>query len=379
MLRGCVKSCFLLSALQSSPEMLLGARCTEKSDIYSYGQCLLVFWSFSFCSCVNQDRMPTCVTLAKQDVANWQGLQVGVKFAFRLAAGVVLWEICTGATPLRGQLRDVRWAKSRTCLFLHVSQPFIRVNSPDLSAPMTRLLTSSWGEPPCLPPTQRIQPTLDMGVRHASPRRVPDECPEELRSLMLDCLEHNPKRRPSAAQLVDRLRRMPVHPLERQAAAESYPMRRSSSSMEGSGSMSPPPASAFAAAARFSADHTPRSVASDTLAMHMSALAQRRTLGSDYITPSAAPVPGAFAGASLAPAGSLPTPFGAAAHHAGSPVDGTLPAWASDDELPSNSAARTDTGTTDVAGASGSLPPSQGSSLPASGAGLGTASSLTRT
>jgi serine/threonine protein kinase len=94
----------------SSPEMLLGARCTEKSDIYSFG--------------------------------------------------VVLWEIATGQTPIRGQLRDVK---------------------------------------------------------------VPEECPDELRKLMLDCLEQSAKRRPNAQQLIERLRKIPVSPLEN--AAPMPPMR----------------------------------------------------------------------------------------------------------------------------------------------------------
>ena len=87
--------------LQSSPEVLLGARCTSKSDVYSYG--------------------------------------------------VVLWEIVTGQVPVRGQLRDVQ---------------------------------------------------------------VPGECPDEVRRLILDCLEQNPKRRPTAIELVERLRKIPQSPLE---------------------------------------------------------------------------------------------------------------------------------------------------------------------
>ncbi|KAG7667074.1 putative serine/threonine-protein kinase [Nannochloris sp. 'desiccata'] len=80
----------------SAPEMLWGAKCTEKADIYSYG--------------------------------------------------IVLWEICTGEIPERGRLRDIR---------------------------------------------------------------VPEECPEEVRALVLECLETRPSMRPSALQIVERLQAVP--------------------------------------------------------------------------------------------------------------------------------------------------------------------------
>uniref|UniRef100_A0A1D2A5N4 Protein kinase domain-containing protein n=2 Tax=Auxenochlorella protothecoides TaxID=3075 RepID=A0A1D2A5N4_AUXPR len=76
----------------AAPEMLWGERCSEKADIYSYG--------------------------------------------------IVLWEMCTGEKPVRGQLRDVV---------------------------------------------------------------VPSECPESVRTLILECLETRPTRRPSALQIVERL------------------------------------------------------------------------------------------------------------------------------------------------------------------------------
>eukprot|EP00887_Chlorella_sp_A99_P005875 scaffold1.g5875.t1 len=61
--------------------------------------------------------------------------------------GVVLWEICTQEQPVRGQLRDVR---------------------------------------------------------------VPEECPKEVRDLILVCLEPDPGERPTAVQLVDRLQQAPA-------------------------------------------------------------------------------------------------------------------------------------------------------------------------
>ena len=59
-----VTSCHPRRPGRSAPEMLWGARCTEKADIYSYG--------------------------------------------------IVLWEICSGLAPERGRLRDLRQAR-RCC------------------------------------------------------------------------------------------------------------------------------------------------------------------------------------------------------------------------------------------------------------------------
>ena len=80
----------------SAPEMLWGAKCTEKADIYSYG--------------------------------------------------IVLWEIVTGEVPERGRLRDIH---------------------------------------------------------------VPDECSEDVRAVVLECLETRPSLRPSAQQIVERLQASP--------------------------------------------------------------------------------------------------------------------------------------------------------------------------
>ncbi|GAB4815748.1 hypothetical protein N2152v2_002794 [Parachlorella kessleri] len=63
--------------------------------------------------------------------------------------GVVLHEICSGEAPERGRLRDVR---------------------------------------------------------------VPEDCPEEARTLMLECLEGDPRKRPTAVQLVERLKLIPDTP-----------------------------------------------------------------------------------------------------------------------------------------------------------------------
>lgn len=60
--------------------------------------------------------------------------------------GIVLWEICTGEIPERGRLRDIK---------------------------------------------------------------VPEECPEEVRALVLECLETRPSMRPSALQIVERLQAVP--------------------------------------------------------------------------------------------------------------------------------------------------------------------------
>ncbi|KAL4437440.1 hypothetical protein ABPG75_004579 [Micractinium tetrahymenae] len=86
-------------ACRAAPELLWGERCTEKADVYAYG--------------------------------------------------ILLWEICSGERPVRGQLRDLR---------------------------------------------------------------VPEECPAEVRDLILECLETRPSRRPSARDIVQRLAALPDAP-----------------------------------------------------------------------------------------------------------------------------------------------------------------------
>jgi len=39
--------------------------------------------------------------------------------------------------------------------------------------------------------------------------KVPEECPEEVRALVLECLETRPSMRPSALQIVERLKAIP--------------------------------------------------------------------------------------------------------------------------------------------------------------------------
>jgi serine/threonine protein kinase len=208
----------------SSPEMLLGARCTERSDIYSYG--------------------------------------------------VVLWEIATGQTPIRGQLRDVK---------------------------------------------------------------VPEECPDELRKLMLDCLEQNPRRRPTAVQIIERLRKIPVSPREHAPALPqgSTPTRGMMVPRAVTGAAKPRvPLGAGAAAAKTAPARAPPGVppvvaegegispfamaaaGAEAAAADMSRLASNAgdsiagkpsgtVLGSQEDSSLAL----APSSAMLAPAGSLPTPF----------------------------------------------------------------------
>ncbi|KAL4421913.1 hypothetical protein ABPG77_005197 [Micractinium sp. CCAP 211/92] len=104
----------------SAPEMLWGAKCTEKADIYSFG--------------------------------------------------IVLWEICSGEAPERGRLRDLR---------------------------------------------------------------VPEECPAEVRQIILECLEARPSLRPSALQLVERLGRAAGAPPPGLAAQPQSPPQNASAGNPG--------------------------------------------------------------------------------------------------------------------------------------------------
>lgn len=78
---------------RAAPEMLWGERCSEKADIYSYGAAAgmrgtaWVLCIYGLTRCLQAQPIPTPL--------------------LHLLAGIVLWEMCTGEKPVRGQLRDV--------------------------------------------------------------------------------------------------------------------------------------------------------------------------------------------------------------------------------------------------------------------------------
>lgn len=210
--------------------------------------------------------------------------------------------------------------------------------------------------------------------------RVPEECPAELRDLMLDCMEQNPRRRPSAAQLITRLRKIPVSPLESQAALPPPGMRPGSppgppaaaaaaaqcgrppawaaagrggeaaGSEEQSGGGASMPVSAFGAAS--GSAFTARAGTSQATATGSgSSTSDLQLSQGDSLSPLQGPSRMGFMGASIAPAGSLPTPFGTSALKASGAGDAQLAAWSSS-ELP-GSAEPSDRGT--AAGRSSSM------------------------
>jgi hypothetical protein len=106
--------------LQAAPEMLLGARCTEKADIYSFGRshggfCRLAIMPLVDALLLVDAANPClpCCCAAYCCLAPCHAKPTALPTACLpavpcLPAGVVLWEICTAQTPVRGQLRDVK-------------------------------------------------------------------------------------------------------------------------------------------------------------------------------------------------------------------------------------------------------------------------------
>lgn len=165
---------------------------------------------------------------------------------------------------------------------------------------------------------------------------------------MLDCLEQNPRRRPSAQQLVERLRRIPVSPLEHQAAlppqaqrpdtqAEAAARLRHTPSMSAAHAPDGPSAAAvgvvapgapsgispFAAAAA-AASTSPRTASNAS-----------EQQGARVASSSAAPSPEP----AMDPAGSLPSPFKQDSSVAGTQLQTT---YNSSDDLGSTPASSAD-------------------------------------
>lgn len=114
----------LFSACRAAPELLWGERCSEKADIYSFGgHC-----SKLACACLEACKAQTvCPARGAGGEENGRVRRAGSprktpddpvhSFIQRKScgcaslpghAGILLWEICSGERPVRGQLRDLR-------------------------------------------------------------------------------------------------------------------------------------------------------------------------------------------------------------------------------------------------------------------------------
>lgn len=113
----------------AAPELLLGARCTEKVDVRCVLQQQLgCFDSLraalpQLCHVLDAPSHPAaqglllcCISVTSATGAS-QRLRLPV-FALPqiFSFGVVLWEIVTGERPLRGQTRELRCASAAFCL-----------------------------------------------------------------------------------------------------------------------------------------------------------------------------------------------------------------------------------------------------------------------
>jgi len=96
----------------AAPELLLGRRCTERVDIYSFGALpLRCTHSNSFDNYFLHDFLKSRSNTFNQKQADKTSLSAyTVRFTYTVNffSGVVLWEIVTGERPMRGQTRALR-------------------------------------------------------------------------------------------------------------------------------------------------------------------------------------------------------------------------------------------------------------------------------
>lgn len=131
----------------------------------------------------------------------------------RCRFGVLLWELAvtshTGERPQRGQLRDVRYAaasKSRRSRFRATAR-HPRWPPKCLSRSPASPHTTSYNMFPAFEAPARTSKRQhqDAHIYASLPCRVPEELPEEVELLRQDCMEVDPKLRPTAKEAYDRL------------------------------------------------------------------------------------------------------------------------------------------------------------------------------
>lgn len=133
-------------------------------------------------------------------------------YVFCNYAGLVMWEVCTQEVPIRGHIREIRWVGA---IFSHCLPHAHRLHGADSGrrGPCHLPLPHScalWRPPPIprppADPRARRPPAPPACLPTPSRYRVPEECPAEVRDLIVRCLSVDASARPTMEEIIATLK-----------------------------------------------------------------------------------------------------------------------------------------------------------------------------
>ena len=210
----------------AAPELLMGGRCSEKVDIYSFG---VVLWELATCERPQRGRMrdlqcarphPPTQPVLLQWRTPWRctpGPKPCPAMACVRRTPAAVWQLERGCDqrPARG---TAVWVTYRA----DCSEGFATHES---GRGVVRAVLRNGGQ------GTHMHPVM--------PCRVPEEVPAEVAALMNECLDYNPAKRPSAKQIYDLLAASTAAELAAQQLAQAAQQAKPGQAAPGSGAPEP--------------------------------------------------------------------------------------------------------------------------------------------